>query len=431
MFEQHDAGVAASSVVGRFAEVVDELIGLDRVMLNVDELIRIVRGVERQCRRLAVVDHALIAELDERHVAAETGCASTAVLLAQLLRLSPAEAKARVAAAADLGPRRSVTGERLPSLFLRVAQAAGAIAASHARVIIRAIANLPAKVEREHGAVVEATLVDHAASLDPDRLSVLARRIGDTLDPDGTLATERDHERCRSATLRANRNGSGYLEAHLTPEALASVRAAIDALSAPMPAADGNRDPRTPAQRTHDALHEAAERLLRSDDLPTSGGTPATVLLTMTLDQLESRTGMITTAHGGQLSVDAALRIAGEANVIPIVVDKTGVLAFGQSRRIASTGQALALAARDGGCSFPGCDRPPNWCQRHHVIAWQDGGRTDVDNLTLLCGHHHRQFEKCGWRVIMSEGRPYWIPPSWLDPDRKPIPPRASDLVTV
>ncbi|HZC25709.1 MAG TPA: HNH endonuclease signature motif containing protein, partial [Actinopolymorphaceae bacterium] len=80
-----------------------------------------------------------------------------------------------------------------------------------------------------------------------------------------------------------------------------------------------------------------------------------------------------------------------------------------------------ALAARDGGCSFPGCDAPPNWAQVHHVVEWIDGGRTDLDNLCLGCGHHHRQFARRGWKVIMQDGRPWWIPPPWIDPDQTPV----------
>jgi hypothetical protein len=83
------------------------------------------------------------------------------------------------------------------------------------------------------------------------------------------------------------------------------------------------------------------------------------VLITLTLDQVEARTGLATTAHGGVISVPQALRIAAEADIVPVVLgDAGGVLGYGLTRRTASIGQRRALAARDGGCSFPGCDRP-------------------------------------------------------------------------
>jgi hypothetical protein len=102
--------------------------------------------------------------------------------------------------------------------------------------------------------------------------------------------------------------------------------------------------------------------------------------VTLTLDQLESRTGLLTTTHGGWISVPQALQIAAEAHIVPVVIgDAGGVLGYGLTRRTASNGQRRALAARDLGCSFPGCDRPPDWCESHHVIPWADGGRTNLE----------------------------------------------------
>jgi hypothetical protein len=89
---------------------------------------------------------------------------------------------------------------------------------------------------------------------------------------------------------------------------------------------------------------------------------------------------------------------------------------------VASTGQHLALAARDGGCCFPGCDAPPGWTQAHHVLGWIDGGSTDLNNLCLLlCGYRHREFEKRGWAVVMKDGLPWWTPPPRIDPEQAPV----------
>ena len=57
----------------------------------------------------------------------------------------------------------------------------------------------------------------------------------------------------------------------------------------------------------------------------------------------------------------------------------------------------------------------------HHVIPWLDGGPTDIDNMVLLCRYHHRHFEALGWELFMQDDMPWWRPPSWLDPERKPI----------
>ena len=64
-------------------------------------------------------------------------------------------------------------------------------------------------------------------------------------------------------------------------------------------------------------------------------------------------------------------------------------LDLGRSARLASDHQFLALVRRDGGCRFPGCRLPAGWCDVDHLVAWQDGGTTDLSNLVLWCRHHH------------------------------------------
>jgi hypothetical protein len=383
----------------------------------------LLRGLEVQRRRLPVVDHALVAELDQRGVAGELAARDTKSLLRDVLRLSPRQAKARHAAAVDLGPRRGITGEVLAPLLPAVAaaQAAGTISVEHARVITRVIEALPPAVEAEHGATVEQRLVAEAARFDPSVLARIGRHLLEWINPDGTEDRDAQHERRRTASLTCRRDGSGDLRARLTPAALAQWQAVLDPLAAPKPSDTDGPDPRSPGQRMHDALADAAGLLLAAGDLPPSGGTPATVLLTMTLEQLESRTGLVTTAHGGTVSVTEALRAAGEANVVPVVLDSTGILAYGQARRTATVGQRFALAARDKGCCFPGCDAPPGWTQVHHIVPWAKGGRTDLDNECLLCGFHHREHDKRGWTVTMKHGRPWWTPPAHIDPARTPI----------
>lgn len=421
----------SSAVLTRLADALDALVALDLSRLNQDQLLDVLRGVERQRRRLATFDHALVAELDRRGSAGELAARDTRSLLRDALRLSPMEAKARYDAAVDLGPRYTVTGEPLGPIFPTVAaaQAEGAISTDHARVIRRAVDALPAEIALEHAAAVEERLVAEARRFDPTVLAVLSRRILAHLHPDGVLADDVAHERRRHATLTANRDGSGELHGHLTPSALTQWQAVLDPVAAPRPSDESGPDTRTPGQRLHDALADAAARLLNSDVLPPSGGTPATVLLSLTLNELETRTGLVTTAHGGSISVAEALRLAGEASVVPVVLDQGGVLAYGTDRRIASVGQRLALAARDKGCCFPGCDSPPSWCQVHHIIEWAEGGSTDLNNLCLLCGYHHREHQRRGWTIAMRSGQPHWIPPPWVDPEPTPVRNTIHDLI--
>jgi HNH endonuclease len=75
------------------------------------------------------------------------------------------------------------------------------------------------------------------------------------------------------------------------------------------------------------------------------------------------------------------------------------ILDLGRRTPVVSAAQHRALAHRDGGCGFPGCDRPPEWCDGYHIEHWVDGGRTDLDNLVLLCRRHHVACHEGGWRL--------------------------------
>ncbi|SHH49668.1 HNH endonuclease, partial [Jatrophihabitans endophyticus] len=90
------------------------------------------------------------------------------------------------------------------------------------------------------------------------------------------------------------------------------------------------------------------------------------------------------------------------------------------TRRLFTETQRLAMIARDGGCTFPGCDVPPAWTQAHHITDHARGGPTTIANGTLVCGHHHRTHTRQGWRSVMTDGRPAWLPPPWLDPKQRP-----------
>ena len=407
------------TVLAQLASARQQLRDIDLAALGRDELLEMLTELEIDARQQAAVGHAVVAELDARGIAAELGCSSTAVMLSERLRIGRREATARVRLAVELGPRRALTGESLPPRFPRVAAAVadGAISDRHAALICRTVDGLP-DAALEQADAAEVMLVEHARTLNPDQLAVLTRTVRACLDPDGILACERDQDRHRHATLTVLPDGSGRLQADLTGEATAVWQTILSTLSRPAPDTEaGEPDRRSPGQRRHDALLDAGHRLLRAGTLPDAGGTPATVLLTLTLKELETRTGLVTTAHGGRISVPQALRIAAEADIVPVILgDAGGVLAYGLTRRTASIGQRRALAARDGGCSFPACDRPPDWCETHHVVAWADGGRTDLENLTLVCGFHHREHRKRGWTCHMTDGVPHWRPPRWIDP---------------
>ncbi|KZF09544.1 hypothetical protein A2J04_17785 [Rhodococcus sp. EPR-279] len=124
----------------------------------------------------------------------------------------------------------------------------------------------------------------------------------------------------------------------------------------------------------------------------------------------------------GPMSRAFAELLTCDADLTPVIVDHHGVpLALGRSTRLASDDQRIALTIRDRCCVM--CGRPAQWCQAHHVKFWEHGGRTDLNNLALVCGECHRLVHHGDWQLLMGDdGHPYAIPPESIDPTRQPIP---------
>ena len=157
--------------------------------------------------------------------------------------------------------------------------------------------------------------------------------------------------------------------------------------------------------------------------MPDSGGTPATLIITIDIEDLLAGTGYGITSDGTLIRTEQVRDLTDQAEVFYAFLDRNGVpLNLGRTRRIATAANQPPLIARDGGCSFPGCDRAPEWCERHHVIPWIEGGETNLNNLTLLCRYHHHNFTTRGWTGrINPDGIPEWTPPRYVDRDQKPM----------
>lgn len=172
--------------------------------------------------------------------------------------------------------------------------------------------------------------------------------------------------------------------------------------------------------------------MLRSGALPRTAGVTTTILLTMTAETAQTGDGLVTTGHGATMSTAQAATLAGDARVIPVVFDRVRrVTHYGGTHRLFTEGQRLAMIARDQGCSFPGCDVGPLWTESHHVTDYAITGHTSVDDGTLLCGVHHREHARMGWRCEMTDGVPHWVPPRWIDPDQRPRRNRAHDPTSI
>ena len=118
---------------------------------------------------------------------------------------------------------------------------------------------------------------------------------------------------------------------------------------------------------------------------------------------------------------ETARRLACDAEIIPAVLGARGeVLDLGRKMRIVPLALRRAVILRDRHCAHPGCRRRARRCQVHHIQHWIDDGETCLENCVLLCAYHHQVIHHSGWEVHMIDGLPWFTPPAWLDPLRRP-----------
>jgi hypothetical protein len=111
------------------------------------------------------------------------------------------------------------------------------------------------------------------------------------------------------------------------------------------------------------------------------------------------------TSFGADLPVETIRRIACDANIIPLVLNGSGVpLDIGRSQRLASAAQRRALEATHDTCAFDGCAVAFHACQIHHIEYWEHGGPTDLDNMVPLCSRHHHAAHEGGWTLTLKPG---------------------------
>src|SRR3954454_23484132 len=293
IIERMTSGEIASTL-DRLRADVDDLLAAPFDGLAATDLASVIESVEVQRRRLEAVDQKLLATASSAHLPAELGRAGLADVLTCLLRVDPREARARGTRATDLGPRRSLTGEALEPVLPVAAEAvaAGAVSGEQVDVIVSCLEKIPPTAPAAPWPVAEKLLVEAARFEAPRQLRRTAAELLARLDPDGVEPAEDKAERRRGFTLVRKPDGTSVPLGSWTAETTALWDAILDSLAAPQPSdADGTPDDRSAAQRRHDAMAEAAARLLRSGTLPAAGGIPVTVLATTTIGELSAAAG--------------------------------------------------------------------------------------------------------------------------------------------
>jgi hypothetical protein len=429
---------------------------------NPDRLIMLQR-VETVVRALPGLGLELVAQIDQQWSNTDFATANVTDTLADGLRISPGEARARCRAARELAHRINFDGDVLePELpAIAVAQRDGVIGAAHVKVLRDFFHHLPSCVDVVTRTQAETELAAHARVLRPDQLHKVAQRVEAIINPNGVY-NEVDRARRRSFTM--GRQGPDLMSKCTLiadPELRAYLEASFAKLAKPgmcnpdgaILQVDGEPDPeaaqcdtRSTGQRQHDALKTVARAMLASGDLGQHRGLPVSVVATTSLQDLEDAVGQsdpasgcdrllvsgppVLTGGGSLLPMHDLIRMAAHAYHYLAIFDDTDgrPLYLGRTKRIATADQRIILHARDIGCTHPGCSKPGYLCEAHHRDEWADGGNTDADQLTFACGPHHRLIGNgdMQWATVPAPaghptpGRTQWIPPKTVDPTQAP-----------
>jgi hypothetical protein len=416
----------------------DRALDLDFEALTTPELLALLERCETLRRQLPAVEHPMINQLAEQADPAELG-GKLPWALADRLRITRGEARGRINEAADLGPRRALTGEPLDPVLAATAagQRAGHLGAGHIRVIRSFWHQLPQRVEPEKRRSAEADLAELGEKHRPDELAALARVLTDCLNPDGDFS-DVDRARRRTVVLgNQDIDGMTPINGWLTPEARATFDAVLARWAAPgmcnpdddTPCLNGtpsqaaiDADTRSAGQRNHDALTALGRAMLASGDLGQHHGLPASIVVSVSLPALESGAGKAHTGGGSWLPMSDVVRLASHAHHYLRIYDGAKELALYHTKRLASPGQRIVLYAKERGCSHPGCDVSAYLTEVHHDKPYAQTHQTDIGDLSLRCGPHHEIITSGGWITRKRhDGTTETIPPPHRDHGRPRI----------
>lgn len=325
--------------------------------------------------------------------------------------------------------------------------AAGELTRGHFEQLARA-----QQLEPEAFNTDEAALAEAAHTLAPDQFARhISHWVSAQATGDGSDRFVQQHQK-RYLTIRELDSGMIGVRGELDPEAGAKLQTALGQVADDLWRAEseGKRPRSSSTQRLADALVETVSR--RAPAVLDGSGEPGRPVLHVALDydtlvsrveaardrsssvvrggptykadctspalgsgvvdlsdaRLGAASGLDTTTTGAPLTPATIRRLACDAEVIPTVLSTEGVvLDQGRRRRTATAAQRSALILRDRHCVFPDCDRPPSWCQVHHLKPWHQGGSTDLDNLALICSTHHHLVHEGGW-VLKPVGSHVW-----------------------
>jgi hypothetical protein len=368
-------------VIAEMREIIDEWAEVDPAELCDAALASELLALRKQMDRLEGVFARLAVVAHRRGVGAADGSQSTAAWLRWRAGMREGDAKAAVEAG-ELSDVLEATG---------AAWRSGTISSGAARTIFGA--RVEGHDDELRGS--ESALLDLARRGDLKYLRVATNHFRNLARADGAAPGERD-----GLHLSQTYGGVTVLNAELTDAGAETVVTAVHAYT-DAPSAD---DRRTPAQRSAAALVQICKVAIQH--APDEGRSVTHASLVIDWKSLtEHRIGRMDGEFTGSIHPDDVRRLLCDSSISRVVTGPDSLpLDVGRSKRTIPPPMRRAVIARDGGCRFPGCNRPPGWCQIHHVVHWLEGGCTAVVNLVPFCDNHHHVVHQPGWTVIFDGG---------------------------
>jgi hypothetical protein len=329
---------------------------------------------------------------------------------------------------------------------IAVAVAAGDLSVDAAESIRRGLGAIDDAVTPAQLRAASELLVAEARTLDVDQLFRRARAVRDGLDADGIARRQKERHDARSLRMWQQDDGMYRGSFLLDPENGRFLASTIDQVLSPRRGgprfvdraaqADAEallQDARSSEQIAADALIDIVRVAVDADPGTMFGQRRPAVRVIVTEEALHARSGRgQIEGHPDPVSFETVERYLCDTGAVPIKFDDDGqCVNVGRVQRLFTERQRTGMAVRDGGCRFPGCDRPPASCEAHHIDQWQrDGGKTNIADGVLLCRRHHLLLHNNHWQVT-RDGGTYWLrPPRSIDPAQELLPmPRRSPLL--
>ena len=247
----------------------------------------------------------------------------------------------------------------------------------------------------------ERVLVEKAKANSPGKFFYICHHARHAFDPKSYAAEQAEQVEQRRLKLSTWTDGSLLISGQLDPVGGAAFLTRL----APLARRSGAHDYRDQEQRNADALVELAS----------GGGSQAQIQVTSSLETLLALAGAPAAEmeHSLPVSSKTIERLACDSSIARVLLNSESlVIDVGRAKRVVSEPGRRALAARDGHCRWPECDRPASRSAAHHMVHWIHGGSTDLDNLILLCHRHHWMVHEGKWQIVRgADGRILTVPP--------------------